>query len=370
MKISYVHGICVRHDAISAAIRHEVSWLSQRHAVAFFGFRCDFDDMPFRRVETLADVAFDAWFQSSDVVIFHFGVFYPLFDLLPVVPTIAHRIVVFHNITPKQFVSETHHDVIDRSFRQIANMAFADHVVCDSQTNLDVLRNAGIHVPATVIPLAIELEEFRHHAKPSAVDGVVRIAFVGRFVRSKGPADLVEAVALLIMRNLHARLRIDLVGNIGFSDPAVVQGLREAIAELAPLHRERLVIEMHGDADDATKKRILVDADLFVLPTYHEGFCVPILEALACDCQIVAYDNSNVPHVAGGFAALVPTGDVDALSVAIEHRIAELGRREFHRTAIAAHLDAFAVRRVRERFVRHVEAIAARAAMPASAAVS
>ena len=64
--------------------------------------------------------------------------------------------------------------------------------------------------------------------------------------------------------------------------------------------------------------------DIFVLPTHHEGFCVPILEALVSGCRVIAYDNSNVTSISGGLGTLVLTGDVRALSDAIARTVGDV----------------------------------------------
>jgi len=265
----------------------------------------------------LKDVVFDQNFQSSDLVVFHFGIFYPLFDLLVVTPKKAKRLVVFHNITPKQFVPAKNHPTIDRSFKQMANIVFADHVICVSQTNLDVLRAAGINTPASVLPLAVHGDLHAPTRKPSAIDDLVRLLFIGRFVRSKGPGELLEALHPLLA-NKSAPLSLDMVVKSSFSDAALIEEVRSFIEVLHRSHRDRVKITIHSDATDDVKNQLLRDADLFILPTYHEGFCVTIVEALASGCKVITYDNSNMPAISGGLARLTATGDIAALSCAID----------------------------------------------------
>ena len=359
MKIAYLNSICQKYDAISNAIRDEISWLrAAGHEVRLFAYACEFDDVPCTIVDNEAQVVFDPYFQTCEMAVFHFGVFYPLFNVLPAVPQRARRLVVFHNITPKHVLPPASHALIDRSFMQMANIAFADHVICVSHTNEAVLRAAGIDVPATVLPLAVQTPLQAPHAKPSFEDGVVRIAFVGRLVQSKAPLDLLAAVGGLLDADRRLRLRVELVANLGFSDQAVVTAVRDGIDGLGRQFGPRVEACLHGNATEEVKARVLAEADLFVLPTHHEGFCVPILEALASGCRVVCYDNSNTPAVAGGLATLVPTGDVDALTAAAGADAA-LVQGESWRTAgypgavraARAHLRNFAIDTVRARFL-------------------
>lgn len=326
MKISYIHGVCVKNDAISNSIRDEIKWLVSRghNDVRLYAYECDHADLPSIKVSDLKNVAFDEHFQSSDLVVFHFGVFYPLFDLLAITPKRAKRLVIFHNITPKEFVPIEKHPLIDESFKQLANISFADHVACDSQTNLDVLRVIGIQTPATVLPLAVHSNFNIPKSKPSFLDGVVRLAFVGRFVRSKGPGQLLEAFESALRHDQKLHMSLDMIGNLSFSDLTLLGEIKNAVEAIHKSYGGRAKITIHGDATEEIKQEILANADLFVLPTYHEGFCVPILEALGSGCRVIAYDNSNTPAISGGFARLTPTGDVDELSFALAEVVREL----------------------------------------------
>jgi glycosyltransferase involved in cell wall biosynthesis len=282
--------------------------------IRLFTYSCDFQELPFKTVGDAKDVVFDSFFQRSDVVIFHFGVLYPLFNILPVVPRSALTLVIFHNITPKEFLPASAHETIDNSFKQMRNIVFADHVVCVSNINQEVLSSNGIHVPSTVLPLAIRGKVELPKSKPSFVDGVSRILFVGRLVRSKGPIDLLTVVLPLLTERDEIYLEVDIVSNLKFSDPDVLKSVNVLSENLMEKFGDRLVINLHGDASESVKINLFARADLFVLPTRHEGFCVPILEAYEYGCCVVAYDNSNVPHISGGFAKLVPTGDVTSLA--------------------------------------------------------
>ncbi len=316
MRISYINGLCVEHDAISNSIRDEISWLleSGENEVNLFTYNCCSCDVDHTEVNGINDVAFDPYFQSSDLIVFHFGIFYPLFDLLPVCPKNARRLVVFHNITPKELVSADNYLTIEKSLKQMSNIMFADHVICVSDLNLRILREAGIQTPATVLPLSVPIGKPAPEHKPSIKDKRVRVVFIGRFVSSKGPDELLDAVHRNLQRSSSVRYAVDLIGNLSFSDNVIFEKIRKQIDELIHVFGDRILVTVHGNASNDLKNELLHEADLFVLPTYHEGFCVPVLEAFASGCRVILYENSNTPFISGGLAQLVPTGDVEALS--------------------------------------------------------
>ncbi|NIE82929.1 MULTISPECIES: glycosyltransferase family 4 protein [unclassified Burkholderia] len=345
MKISYLNGVCVRNDAISNNIRDEIRALrgSGVDDIRLFAYACEHEDIPSKLVNDISEIAFDEHFLASDVVIFHFGIYYPLFDLLPIVPARARRIVVFHNVTPREVVKPENRALIDRSFSQMSNIAWADHVICDSDTNLDVLRKAGINTPATVLPLAIHSISHAPSRKPSVEDDIVRIAFIGRFVESKGPHELLMALDQVLVSNPACRLMLDMVGNLLFSDPELLVQIETMMASLTQRYGERIASSIHGNASDVRKHEILQDADLFVLPTYHEGFCVPIVEAISNGCHVIAYDNSNVPSILNGFGRLVDTGSIDGLAAEIGQAVEMVTSRRWRGNGEGSY-EAFAAR--------------------------
>ena len=365
MKISYINGLCIKNDAISNSIRDELHWLKPHYDVRFFAYSCDNPDLPFTRVSCEADILFDAHFQQSELVVFHFGIFYPLFNVLLAAPKQTKKVVVFHNVTPKEHAPASAHDVIERSLVQMSNIAFADHVACDSGTNLDVLRQAGIKTPATVLPLAVHNEMDCPATKPGFSDGTTRIAFVGRFVQSKGPDEVLKAVQEVLQCRPDDRVILDMIGNLNFSDVEVVASVRSLMKTMKSTYGSRLTVNLHGDASEEVKIRVLTQADIFILPTRHEGFCVTIVEALTAACRVITYDNSNTPSISGGLAELVPTGDVNALSQALVRTVEQVrsmawtanGGYQAYCEKATAHVSQFRVEHVQRRFLDFVSTI-------------
>jgi glycosyltransferase involved in cell wall biosynthesis len=367
MKISYLHGICVHHDAISRSIYDEISWLKScpDNDVRLFTYACDYEDIPYKVVKDINDVAFDPFFQQSDMVIFHFGVYYPLFNLLFIAPENAKKIVVFHNITPKEYLPSKDHETIDKSFQQLSNITFADHIICVSYTNQEVLTSTGIHAPIKILPLALHGQLQAPLRKPSFTDGITRIIFIGRFVQSKGPTDLLTALSVVMEDSKSEVLEISFLGNINFSDQNVINEIQSKSNELQKRYSNRLIINLYGNADEDKKNMLLAQADIFVLPTRHEGFCVPILEAFQSACQVISYDNSNVPSISGGFAKLVPTGDIQLLAQELKTSINDTrsedwianGGYEKYCSELAQYCKKYHPENVRQKFLSTISAI-------------
>jgi glycosyltransferase involved in cell wall biosynthesis len=367
MKISYLNGICVKHDAISSSIYDEISWLTSLpdNEVILFTYACDFDDIPYKIVQNINDVASDSFFQNSDLVIFHFGVYYPLFNLLLIAPKKSQTIVIFHNITPKAFLPFKDHETIEKSFQQLSNIIFADHIICVSKTNQDVLYSAGIRAPVKILPIALHGQLKFPISKPSFEDGITRILFIGRFVQSKGPIDLLTALSIVMEEYKSAVLEVDFLGNINFSDVNILNEIEFISKELLERFNGRLKFKLHGNADELVKANLLLRADIFVLPTKHEGFCVPVLEAFQSGCQVIAYNNSNIPSISGGFARLVPTGAITSLAGEIITTLnttqteawKENGGYQIYCSEVSQYCKQFHPETVRHKFLNTISAI-------------
>ncbi len=76
-------------------------------------------------------------------------------------------------------------------------------------------------------------------------------------------------------------------------------------------------VRFAGHASDATVASAYAGADVLVVTSEHEGFCVPVVEAMGAGLPVVAFDQGAVPEVLGGAGVLVPNKDPYALAAAI-----------------------------------------------------
>lgn len=74
----------------------------------------------------------------------------------------------------------------------------------------------------------------------------------------------------------------------------------------------------------------------FVYPSIYEGFGLPILEAMACDCPVITCQNSSIPEAAGAAALFVASDSPDEMAASIQHiqepeirdHLIKMGRRQ------------------------------------------
>ncbi len=162
----------------------------------------------------------------------------------------------------------------------------------------------------TIVPGATDTARFtpaRDRALAS-LPPVPRLLFHGRIDRRKGVLDLVEAVAMLTSRGVDVELIVSGVGpDVAATDELVTErGLAERVHRMPPV----------SYAEAPERYRL---GDVFVSPTYSEGFSNTIVEAMASGLPVVSCRAVGVVDCVtdGRNGLLVEPGDIDALAGAI-----------------------------------------------------
>jgi len=146
-------------------------------------------------------------------------------------------------------------------------------------------------VPSTrvvVVPNWIDLERFTSHAPRARVDddGVVRLLFVGWVDRKKGIFELLDAVREI--DGLY-RVTLDVVGE------GADYGAAVSIVSGDPVLRN--LVRFHGWLSGQDLVKRYSQAEVFVLPTYAEGFPNAVLEAMAMALPIITTPVGGIPDV-------------------------------------------------------------------------
>lgn len=272
----------------------------------------DRSDVAVQTVRSLGELLLEPAFLEADLIIYVFAIYSDLFDAILIGNGRAAQVARFHNVTPKAFVSERDHAVIDRSIQQIQNFSALDEIWADSQENREELLRQGIDgSKVRVMPLVVEpLVRAELAKKPAAV---IRFVYVGRFVKSKGLEDLIEAFGYLRERDAFP-FEARLLGSTRHSAPTYMERLFTMIRERDLTD----VVEIEGTVTDAVLTEAYAAAHILATASHHEGFCVPVIEALAAGCVPVTYANSNLKHIAGGVGRLARSDTPKALTDAME----------------------------------------------------
>lgn len=327
LKVLLCSGIFVQHDAVSDSLGRKLEILRalrRRGApieVRLFAQGSEYSAPDISSAPCVADLLRTDYFWQADVYIFEFAMPYELFDSLFVIPDGRAVAVVEHNTTPPDLVDDAATKLAcEAATIQRHNMALATRVVCDSEFNLQTALELGIkeerlsvlHLPPTHHPRrAANMSPTGNFPSARPAPRSARFLYLGRLIGAKGVLDLLRAACDLWERG-DDDFEVTLAGNLVFSDQSVIAQVRSAVARYGS-ERLRIVTS----PPDAEVEALYEEADALVVPSYHEGYCVPVVEALAARCYVITSDAGNLPNVSGGLGTVVPTGDVDALSGAI-----------------------------------------------------
>jgi glycosyltransferase involved in cell wall biosynthesis len=239
--------------------------------------------------------------RQGDVTIFHYALPSPMTDAFGALP--KGRVLQYHNITPAHFFAPYQPEVFRIAAlgrRDLASLAGrTDLALGDSEYNRQELEQLGFR-PNGVFPIALSLSRITD-APPHPVlerllgDGLTNFLFVGRIVPNKRIEDIVR-LAEVYKRYIDANYRFIFAGRTD-GIPRYYATVRALIAEFDMLPDRFLFPGAVPDWELAAYYRT---ASVYLSMSEHEGFCVPLLEAMAADVPVFAYESSAVPDTLGG----------------------------------------------------------------------
>jgi len=250
--------------------------------------------------------------ETGDVLLYQFAT---ASDLAPWLRARAERLVLsYHNITPPEHYAPWDNGLARHQLAaQIQLRALAPRcalAIAVSHYNEAELVAAGYQRTAVVAPAAMLPVGSAAPARPAPRARGARWLSVGRLAPNKALEHAVTA--LLVARAHHdPDASLQLVGR-----PVVTSytaALQRFIAELG-LDQAVTFVGQLGDED---LHRALAQADVLVLPSAHEGFGIPVVEAMALGLPVVANRAGALPDIVGEGGLLVDATDPYALAGAV-----------------------------------------------------
>ncbi len=248
-------------------------------------------------------------------------------------------VVNYHNVTPLEFVEAWEPQLIaglrwGRSqLHQLAPLAVRG--VADSQYNAAEMREARFR-DVTVVPVLWQLpEQAAVTSSPAGDAGTV--LFVGRVAPNKCPHDLIAALAMLVERRPAARLV--LVGSV--ASDRYHRSLQALADRLGVADR----VTFTGPVSERDLIEHYTSADVFCCASEHEGFCVPIVEAMHHGVPVVAFAAAAVPETVREAGVLLADKSPSTFAAAIDTVMSNPRTAEVMRTAGRARAEDFHLER-------------------------
>ena len=281
---------------------------------------------------------------ADDVIIFHFSTEDPAF---PVVAALdCPKILYFHNITPERFFEDFDPqtaDLVRLGLAQRPCAASFDVLMANSRVTARVLyeglaaadRDRIDESGIIACPPLIGVDRWTTITEESAAADVNArtVLYVGRLAPHKGLKQLIEGFALLAAGN--DSFRLVCVG--GSPDTPETSALTASVAALEPSIAQRIQL-VHG-VSDAALKSIYMHAGVCASMSRHEGFSVPLVDALAFDKPLVINAEAGMMETAGEAAIVVDASNPAAVATALGMALDDTATRARLASARRARLE-------------------------------
>lgn len=239
---------------------------------------------------------------AGELLIFHYSIQSPATDAFRRSP--ARKVVVYHNVTPADYFRAFDEPLaaqLAAARGELAEVArAADAVWADSAFNAAEIAALGVGA-VKVFPLLFSAAAFDVAADPvvrgTTLGPATKILFVGRLAPNKCVEELIGAFAWYHKR-LERRSELILVGSER-SCPRYFAMLRMFAAEL-----DLMSVSFVRYASPAGLVAYYEAADLFATTSRHEGYCLPVVEAMAKGVPVLARNVGGVPEAMDGAGVL------------------------------------------------------------------
>jgi L-malate glycosyltransferase len=240
--------------------------------------------------------------RTGDLTIFHFALVSPMTAEFAKLP--AGRVLQYHNVTPAHFFAG-----YDPAIFRLAKLGredlqslvgHTDIALGDSEYNRQELESLGF-TNTGVFPIAVDTRRITDAPRRPALEDVLNeegwtnFLFVGRIVPNKKIEDHIK-LAEHYKRYVDEQYRFVFVGKTD-ATPRYYAAIR-ALLDRYRMPQGRFIFT--GPVPDEDLAAYYRTASVYISLSEHEGFCVPLLEAMAADVPVLAYASTAVPDTLGG----------------------------------------------------------------------
>lgn len=292
--------------------------------------------------------------QDDDVILYHLSTGTDLNYKLPKYK--GRKILVYHNVTPCEFFADYSPHAWklckkgQEGLRYLADKV--EYCIADSQYNKQDLIAAGYKCKIDVLPILIPFSDYDKTPNEKILrryknDKYVNILFTGRIAPNKKQEDIIKAF-YMYQKYYNQKARLFLVGSYNGME-TYYHKLKNYVKEL---HLDNVYFTGHIKFDEILAYYNL--SDLFLCMSEHEGFCVPLVEAMKFDLPVIAYDSSAIGDTLGGSGVLLK--DKNPLEVAgmIHYLTTHPDVMETLKEEQRARLNDFSHDKIEEQFLQYM----------------
>ncbi len=232
-------------------------------------------------------------------------------------------IVTIHDVAFKCFknmYSQANRAIYDAKWKHACRVA--THIIAISQsTKNDIVRYYNVEperIDVVYQPVAPQYYETPSPQPEKLPVTTPYMLYVGTINSRKNLLGLVKAI-----HHLPSDLLIPLIVVGEGSDYK-----RQVMRFVAENNMERHVIFPQKRVSDVDLQQLYLNAQLFVYPSFYEGFGIPVVEAMLCGCPVVTSNISSLPEAAGPNSLLVDPTNIDDIKQKIISGLTDTNLRE------------------------------------------
>lgn len=259
------------------------------------------------RLEQYATLISDYHEEADDIVIYHLCTGSSLSN--KVMDLHCKVIINYHNITPPSFFSDygrRYYDGAMQGYKEARMLAErADYVVTPSEYNKSEMIKLGYKCPIDVVPIIIKFDDYQQTPDENVLNtyrntdsDYKNIIFVGRIVPNKRQEDLLKDFCYY-QKYYHEKSRLFIIGNYVNMELYYLQ-LKKYIKNIK---LQNVIFPGHISFSELLA--YYRASDLFLCESEHEGFCVPLVEAMYFKVPLIAYASSAIPDTVGDAGLLL-----------------------------------------------------------------
>lgn len=234
------------------------------------------------------------------------------------------KVLVYHNITPPAFLQKYDADIALKCARGLGDLKSFPRYFCAaigmSDFSRQELEQIGFR-DTYELPILIDTRALGSKVARPTGDGVVRILFTGRVSPNKKLEDIIKTF-YYYHSFINEKSQLVLAGK--WQMPAYLDELKALVSDL----RLGDSVLFTGEVDDARLAWYYSHADVFLCMSEHEGFCVPLVEAMHYGIPIIAYSAAAVPGTLKDSGVLILKKDHKKVAEIVDLVVCDEGLRK------------------------------------------
>ena len=258
----------------------------------------------------------------NDILIYHYATGWDL-GLKFLKDLNCRKVIKYHNVTPPEFFEGVNSDYVNvcRAGRHLLTELTridADlYVACSEYSKHELIVAGANENKCGVVPPFHHIDRlYKIEADLNELDRynkAINMIMVGRLAPNKGHKALIDAYIFYNQHyNPNSRLLI-----VGSEDPKLQVYTKTLQTKVKSSGFEDRII-FTGKVSDAALKAYYLVADVFMITSMHEGFCVPLIEAMSMKIPIVAYASSAIPDTVGKAGIVWDENDPELMAASVD----------------------------------------------------